>query len=271
MQEIIHRSQFSTGFDGWQLASNGMHVLPYIDDTQEPKDRRMRELHNFVQPAYNDLIIEKTDSGKHVTAAFIWQSHFPLKQYLYRYMQTTQTPYLIAWSRLGSGLFADYGKWLILHYPAQFWKYYLSLNIKGVFYPQDLEMVGHYSVIPKEQKVMHDWFGVDLSHPQDSRYAVYEQSLRPILPIIELLTWLLFASAVVLIFVYRQKTLANRNQRLAFALLFAFGFIYYGTTAFAAPIVIRYWLPMHVIKLAFVWMIASPLLHWSGKAPVSSL
>lgn len=255
MQHVIHRKQFSTGFDGWQLANNAMHILPYIEDEQQPDDRRMRDLHNFVQPQFNDLTIAATDSGRHVTAAFIWQSHFPLKQYMYRYMQATQTPYPIAWARLGGGLYADYGKWLIFHYPTLFWKYYLAPNIKDVFYPNTfMEMLGQYSEIPADQKDMASWFEMNTAQPHPAKYPVYKQSLKHVLPAIELITWCLFIVAVVLIIIRRKTALATRPQRLAFSLLFVFGFVYYGTTTFAAPIVIRYWLPMHTLKLAFVWM-----------------
>ena len=271
MHEVIHRSQFSTGFDGWQLASNGMHVLPYIDDEQQPDDKRLRDLHHFVQqPQFNDLIIAKTDSGRHVTAAFIWQSHWPLKQYLYRYMQTNKVSYPVAWARLGGGLYADYGKWLILHYPTLFWKYYLSLNIKDVFYPTDLEMVGHYLDIPQDQEVMASWFGMDMKNIPSVRYPIYENQLQKVLPRIELLTWILFLGAFVLIILRHRTLLATREQKLAFALLFVYGFVYYGTTAFAAPIVIRYWLPMNAIKLAFVWILLSRGLRSFGKARVSN-
>lgn len=260
MQQVIHRKQFSTGFDGWQLASNGMHVLPYIEDEQQPDDKRLRDLHNFVHPYFDDLIIANTDSGKHVSAALIWQSHSPLKQYMYRNMQATQTPYPVAWARLGGGLYADYGKWLILHYPALFWKYYLARNIKDVFYPNTfMEMLAHYSEIPSDQKDMASWFDMNTAQPHPAKYPVYEQSFKRVLPAIELITWCLFLMAFVLIILRRKTALATRPQRLAFALLFVFGFIYYGTTTFAAPIVIRYWLPMHALKLSFLW-IASRLL-----------
>lgn len=270
MRETIHRSQFSTGFDGWQLASNGMHVLPYIDDEQQPDNKRLQDLHNFVRTDFNDLIIERTDSGRHVTAAFIWQSAFPLKQYMFHYMQTNRVPYPIAWARLGGGLYADYGKWLMLHYPSLFWKYYLSLNIKSIFYPRDLEMVGHYEDIPHEQEVMHTWFEMDLDNIEPPHHPVYENRLKGILPWMELATWILFIGAFVGIILRRRNLLADRPQRLAFSLLFVFGFVYYGTTAFAAPIVIRYWMPMQTIKMAFVWILLSRASRSGGKAPVSN-
>ena len=267
MHRTIHREQFSTGFDGWQLAGNGMHVLPYVTDNQQPDDRHVRELHQFAHPAFDQLIVQSTDSGRHVTAAFLWRSDFPLKQYMFRYMQSGRTPYPVAWARLGGGLYADYGKWLILHYPALFWKYYLSLNIRSVFYPSNLEMVGHYGVIPDDQKDVESWFGMSKVDKRPARYPVYEEHLTTLLPALDCLTWLLFTAALVWIIVRRKLMLATRPQKLSFALLLVFGFIYYGTTTFAAPIVIRYWLPMHAVKLAFVWLILSLYSPRDGKEP----
>ena len=257
MHKAIHHSQFSTGFDGWQLANNGLHVVPYIDDEQQPDNRRVREFHQIIKSQFKDFIIEKTDSGNIVTAAFIWNSEGPLKQYMYYYMQTMHTPYPIAWARLGGGLYADYGKWLILHYPGLFWKYYLGINCIDVFYPSKLEMPGNYTEVPAGQKEMETWYGMDTNAPHPARYPFYEQHLMKVLPMLELLTWILFVGAFVLIIIRRKTLLASPAQRLAFSMLFVFGFIYYGTTTFASPIVIRYWIPMYAVKLAFVWMLLS--------------
>ena len=254
MQEVVHKRQFSTGFDGWQLANNGMHVLPFIEDEQMPDDKRLRELHEFSRLRFNGQILQKTDSGRKVTAAFLWQQDLPLKQYTFYTMQKTRTPYPVAWARLGGGLFADYGKWLILHYPSEFWKHYLMPNIGSAFWPWNLEMVGHYGEIPLDQPDMASYYGMDTKQVHPARYAVYEKSLRGVLPASELATWLLFAVAAVVIVIRRKTMLATRSRVLTFVLLFVFGFVFYGTTVFAAPIVIRYWMPMHALKLAFVWM-----------------
>ena len=251
MYQAVRLHQFSTGFDGWQLANNAMHVLPFIEDDKQPDNRRVNDLHSFAYPRYNDLIVQRTDSGQTVTAGFLWQKDWPLKQYMFRYMQTTRTPYPVAWARLGGGLYADYGKWLIMNYPLLFWKYYLSINIQSVFYPKALEMVGHYSEIPANQPDIRSWFGMDTSQPHAARFPVYESHLKNVLPAIDLITWLLFAAALVVI---GWRFPNSRESRLSLIMLFAFGFIYYGTTTFASPIVIRYWMAMHALKLAFVWI-----------------
>lgn len=254
VQQVVHKHQFSTGFDGWQLANNAMNSLPFVDDGQMPEDKRLRELHEFSLRRFDEQILQKTDSGRKVTAAFLWQSNLPLKQYMFYTMQRTRAPYPQTWARLGGGLYADYGKWFIFHYPALFWEHYLWPNILSAFYPQYLEMLGFYEEIPSDQKDMYSYYGMDTSEPHPARYALYEKHLRGVLPVIELLTWVLFVAAVGVVVLRRHTLLATREQRLSFALLLVFGFIVYGTTVFAAPIVIRYWMPMHALKLAFVWM-----------------
>ncbi|MBQ4508240.1 MAG: hypothetical protein II970_05035 [Paludibacteraceae bacterium] len=259
MEKVVHKRQFSTGFDGWQLANNGMHVLPFIEEEMAkpvPEDKRVRELHEFSRIRFNEQILQKTDSGRKVTAAFLWQRDLPLKQYTFYTMEKTRSPYPVTWARLGGGVFADYGKWLILHYPAEFWKHYLAPNICSAFRPWNLEMVGHYGEIPQNQPDMASYYDMDTSQPHPARYELYEKNLRGVLPASELVTWLLFAAAAAVIVVRRKTLLADRRHVLSFVLLFVFGFIFYGTTVFAAPIVIRYWMPMHALKAAFVWMAA---------------
>ena len=256
MQKVVHKRQFSTGFDGWQLANNGMHVLPFIEDEQMPDDRRVRELHEFSRIRFNEQILQKTDSGRKVTAAFLWQRDLPLKQYTFYTMEKTHSSYPVTWARLGGGVFADYGKWLILHYPTEFWKHYLAPNICSAFLPRDLEMVGHYGEIPKDQPDMASYYGMDTKQTHPARYEVYEKNMRGVLPASELVTWLLFAGAAAVMVIRRKAMLASRRRVLSFVLLLVFGFIFYGTTVFAAPIVIRYWMPMHALKMAFVWMAA---------------
>ena len=258
MRKAIHHTQFSTGFDGWQLANNGMHVLPFIEDEQQPDNKRLRDFHHLMQTQFKDVVIEKTDSGKVVSAAFLWRNDCPLKQYMFYYMQTTRTPYPVAWARLGGGLYADYGKWLIIHYPTLFWKYYLALNCKDVFYPATrAEILGHYDEIPVGQKEMTSWYEMDTTQPHPAKYPFYEKHLLKVLPVLELVTWILFVAAFILIIIRRKPLLMTKPQKLAFAMLFVFGFIYYGTTTFASPIAIRYWMPMYAVKLAFVWILLS--------------
>ena len=37
-------------------------------------------------------------------------------------------------------------------------------------------------------------------------------------------------------------------------LLFLLALVHYGSTWFATPVVLRYWIPMHAVKLIFAWI-----------------
>jgi len=254
MQTYTRHRQFSTGFDGWQLANNAMCMLPYIDtDAEAPKNRKVRELHEFSKHRFDEQIKSVTHEGTKVTAGFLWSTELPLKQYLFYSMQKTGKPYPVLWARLGATTYADYGKWLIMTYPVDFWKYYLSLNIPQAFYPTSLEMVGSYSHVEVGNRELQEWFnyGGELTE----RYPIYSKSLKAVLPFIEVLTWGLLLIGLIILIVFWPKWTITKQHRIVFWLLFAFGFLYYGTTLFATPIVIRYWMPMHALKIGFVWCI----------------
>lgn len=260
MYEATHLHQFSTGFDGWQWANNGLHVVPFLEDEDlqpkaMPKNGRVKRLHEFCVRRFDDKLLECTEQGTKPTAAMIWSGEMPLKQYMFYYMQTNNTPYPIAWAKLGGSVYADYGKWLIKTYPLLFWKHYLAPNIKYIFVPTSMELVRTYKPIEAGQRELCEWYNVPKDQPLDCRYPLYEKHLNSVLPWAELVTWLLFILGVVLLGVgqYRQPTF-SRAQWLLFAMVIGFGFILYGTTTFASPVVIRYWLPMQLLKFIPLWM-----------------
>lgn len=260
MQQAVRHRQFSTGFDGWQLANNAMHVLPHIDtEAAIPSNPKLASLHRFCSKRYDPAILEATDSGARVCAKFLWSPTFPLKEYHAQYIQNLHSSYPVAWVKLGSGLYADYGKWLIFHYPIPFLRYYLLPNARSAFFPYNLEMVGNYTDIPSTQKETFEWFLITPDQLQPARHNLYGHALGRVLPYIELASWLCLLAAIVVIIMRRKSALATREQRLAFYLLILFGFIYYATTVFASPIAIRYWMPMHAIKMAMVIMAIASL------------
>lgn len=254
MYESVGMKQFSTGFDGWQLANNAMHILPFLDEKdlkKMPAEPQMRTLHSLCLRRYDKAILKATEGGKRASSAFLWHNDLPLKQHLQWKLQTGGGNYVQEWVRLGSGLYSDYGKWLILNYPGKFLRYYLLPNIPGIFFPADMEIVGRFAEIPAGKEEMTQWFGVPDDLVLKERNGFFRKNIRPLLPWIELITWILFtAAAVALLF---RKGI-RRETKLVLWALFLFGFIWYGTTTGASPVVLRYWMPMHAVKLAFIWI-----------------
>ena len=259
MQEAVGVRQYSTGFDGWQLANNAMHVLPHLSDAEcrkMPSDARLRELHRFCLRRFDPQIQEYTLDGKRAVSAFVWKRDLPLKQYMDVYWSSTPNrasrSYAQIWVELGSGLYADYGKWLILHYPGKFLRRFLLPNLPDVFWPRNGEIVGNFTEIPAGKKEMTQWFDLPENLVMRERSPFFRRQIRPWLPALELLTWLLFIAACI-VALQRRKRYPRETAQVLW-LLFLLALIHYGTTWFATPVVLRYWIPMHSVKLLFAWV-----------------
>ncbi len=252
MYDSIRYRRFSTGFDGWQLANNAMHVIPFIDADAgvQPSDGEMRAFHNSICTHFRDYICQQTDSGKVACSTFMWESQSPLKRYTFHYMRNNRTSYAVAWASLGGGLYADYGKWLILHYPVEYCRYFLSHNIPYVFYPNSLELIGGYSPVPADNREVPEWFGISPAEMTRTVHPLYERYLSPVLPAIDLFFWIVMAGALSVMLVRWKHWTMTRAQCLTFWLILLIGFVYCGSTAFASPITLRNWFPLQALKLA---------------------
>lgn len=256
------KHQFSTGFDGWQLANNAIHILPHIErDSIRFEDKELQNLHLFLG-LRTDSITVATGNGRRATAAFMWQNRYPLKQYL-GYRMTLKMDagksYGYLWIELG-GLFSRYGRWLILHYPGQFFRWYLKPNLKQVFLPDQYDIFGKYREVSVEGTYLPAWFGLPDDLTLQARHD-FMPRLAPWLARYELVTWLLWLAAAVLWLVRRKACTVSRECRWVMWLLVLFAFVYYATTTFAAPVVLRYWLPMNMCKWAFIWLVCHLLVE----------
>ena len=256
MYESTGYRQVSTGFEGWQLANNAIHVLPHVPELSEdelPENEESAFIHQFLYYNYRPYITWRTGGSKYVSADFMWDPNGPLRQTLKYCTESYQLPPTKVWVDLGTHSLKDYGIWLMRKYPKEFFRYYLWPNIKSAFYPYTPEAVFTYIDSHPGNENVTKWFeGIadDFSmKPRSNRLA---DTLQPILSWIELFTWLIWLLGAVVFLVWGKQ--APRETFLALLMLFLFSFIYYGTTVFASPIALRYWMPMHTIKLAFTWI-----------------
>lgn len=255
MYDCTGIKQSSTGFGGWQLANNGLHVIPFIDENDKtaPKDPELLAIHKYCM-AYKPMISQKTHDGNNATAVFMWSNDSPLKQILFFYCERNRTAYLTEWARLGDGLFSQYGKWLILHYPGKFLRHYLWPNMKQMVFPTSMEIAGNTLDIQADKKEIADYFDIPGNFDLTQNAEGFRKNVTPLLPYLEMATWILFLLSVIAIMWRRTLSTVPTETGLILLLLFLTGFIYYGTTTFASPIAIRYWMPMHAVKMIFVWV-----------------
>lgn len=259
MKEITGERRFASAFSGWQLANNALHILPHLDMRERAirnEDENINALHEYCVSSMK-YIRKYTDNGKSTTAAFMWDNGSPLKKIVGICMKDYSMIYIQAWNYLGTGLYKEYGKWLILKYPGKFVRYFLLPNTREAFFPGYNEIVCGYVEAPPGKKELAEWFDASPDNGLHARNDVFGEITRPLFPWIELITWLVFLAAAVALFVCKAKP--SRDTRIVLWLIFLFGFIYYGTTVFASPICLRYWLPMHAVKLSFAWIVFSML------------
>lgn len=256
MRHEIGKWQFSTGFDGWQLSNNALHVLPFLDEEELkeiPEDDMLQSIHSYCL-GFRPALREATNDGKDVTAVFLWGNDYPLKQMTFAYMQASRKTYYECWILVGSTYYKQYGRWVISHFPGKFFRYFLLPNFRRVFFPKELEVICSYENVEAGKNVIVDWFDFD-NTALTPRNEQYSRVFAPMLPWIDLLTWVIFlAGAVVLLVSRRWRAPLPGDTRLVLWMLFLFGCVYYGSTVFASPIVIRYWMPMHAVKLYFAWI-----------------
>ena len=263
MRRVTGKKQLATAFGGWQMANNGMHVLPYITDySVMPDDEALRGLHQFCIRRYDDKIRQVTEDGRKSGTFFMWEGEMPLKQYMYYLMsQNPGLTYIDAWTYLGSGVYQKYGSWLMRQYPWLFVRYYLWPSAPAIFYTDNLELLKGQGVVDEKNKAeLGQWYSdvsaeTDMS-PMSQGYTRY---LSPLIPWIEVATWLALALALtwLIVEIKRGRVSLTYGEKLMLALLLAVILVYYSTSTFATPTVIRYWMPMHALKLSVVWLALS--------------
>jgi hypothetical protein len=259
MKEISRLNQFSTGFDGWQLANNAMHILPYIDlPPQSIKDPLMRDLHEFSM-RYTDMIAEATDNGRKVTLGFLWENRFPLKQYVFiAYEALGKPPYGMLFIQFGSTRFREYGQYLILHYPLEFMRYYYLPNMVNMFYPTHTGIMKEYTPIG-EAKEITEWYHLE-NKDMSCTYDLYGRFLTKSITLSGILVWIIIAGVSVYAIINRKRIIFDKEEKVVFWGLFTFGAIYYASTIFASPIELRYWLPMKAIQFSYIYILLNKLL-----------
>lgn len=263
MKETVGIEQYSTGFDGWQIANNGLHVLPFIDlDANKISNPDIRSTHLFMTQ-YKDIILKKTENGTDAVAYFMWINDLPLKQGLYAYIQSSQTPYPIAWVQLGSGPYKRYGTYLIKNYPVQFAKHYYLPNAKQIFYPTKTGLIGNYT--PINIKDIFEWYNIPSDKDVNVKHPIYSDWIAKLIPGVYALIWIVTLAVGILAFVRRKSLNLGKGKIRLLQSMALFGIIYYTSTTFASPIELRFWLSMAAIHFSIIYILTNSIVEAGMK------
>lgn len=263
MAREARMEQFSTGFAGWQLANNALHVIPHVAPEKQPfTSKKLNFIHEIVLMQADTIGI--LAHGK-VTSVFMWDNRLPLKQYMLYLREERGLPYLIAWIHAGKDL-AEYGKALITRYPVAFMRYYLLPNTWNALWVQP-GMVSRFEDHPKLD-ILNKWFSPPVEkgsyRARGDFFERFSYWLRPI----SLAGWLLLAALLVRQWVFRRRRPLNPTVPPAwFWFSLAFTAAYFLAVVWASPIEARYFLPLIPVKALLLYLLLLPGRPKATKAP----
>ncbi len=258
MKERGFPEQFSTGFDGWNYSNNVLYALPYIDiEANDFKDPELQYLHNFIMEDI-DLIKKITDNSNSVsTNHFMWNRKLTLRQYQQKIMREQDKTFLAAFVELGSNMYKDYAWHIIMNYPFSFFRYYYLPNIKQAFYPPAILIAETGN---EKQKIIYEYYDIDKENKMQAKLDFLSNpEYETIMQILHLIMWIAIAAIGVTAFLRRKKLAFSTDDKIVFGGLFCFAAIYYAANIFAAPMEIRYFIPMHAIQFIFCYLLLNKL------------
>jgi hypothetical protein len=232
-----------SGFSGWQLASNSLHVIPYVKlEPQQARDEQTRVFLQFIVQS------DKSIYNGGVSAHLMWHKESPLKLYTYWKMQAINVPYLQAWLLCGKD-FSKFGSYLIKQYPVEFFKYYLLPNAWNLLYPpSDRGAIARIEDITVDD-MFNEYYGLEKGKKFSENRSTLFTKISPALSFGNLILCISFIGSAFFLLIKRKSLSLTKEQSncLVFLALFAFG--YAGFNIFAGPFEYRYIIPIRPILI----------------------
>ncbi|HEY4061120.1 MAG TPA: hypothetical protein VGM30_04430 [Puia sp.] len=256
--------QFSP-MSGWVLANNALYMYGHLKvDSSELPSVETRELDRLSKQFYRKVIPEFDVYLSNYSATFFMrQPDAPLKEYFGKhYNASDRYTSIVAWGR-ASAVFNAYGIWLIKHYPIEFARYFIWLNIKKYFLPP-LEKMEVYNMGEKKiDLIAKFWF-----HYKSDRINSVSINLQGIVlfifPVIFMLMNIYLLAKVVYGALLRQNRQTNQEFYRFLSFVMSFLFINFIFSISVSIVVFRYqFVPMIICLCAtLLWA------DWADKKKI---
>jgi len=246
-KKIVQIETFS-GFSGWQSANNALHVIPYIEfDLHKIKNESFAEFALYAKSVDTLFVVDRTSAG------FMWNNNLPLKKYLFSTINKKGWNYLKAWTSLGKNEYREFGKYVMLHYPWEYFRYFLLPNSIGFFYPQGDQLYCKYNPKAIPADLLEKWFEINPDINFYSRSKLIEKTSVSFAPI-RLIIWILVFFSVLLLIL--KKIWRHLSLEKLYVLIFIVVFLlsYAAFHIFATPFEIRYIVPVHLLQIAVIYI-----------------
>ena len=239
-----------SGFSGWQMANNALHVLPYVEpDIKKIPDSQVREFMQIAKNADSTLILD----GFSTSAKFLWDNNLLLKRYLFYQMKKRNWIYLKTWTFLGKNVYGKFGSYMLKKYPLQYTRYFFLPNLWGILYPTGDQVFLSFKTDAIPAKLLNSWFGVPSDVKVSSR-GDWIGKVSPFLPKLRLIIWILFFFSVLWFFIKRKYLVFSEKELKMWVFLTLFVFAYLAFHVYASPFEVRYIAPIHVPQVAIIYL-----------------
>lgn len=245
-----------SGFGNWQTANNALHVVPHLDksqplvsDLEEPMEIAMDSIIRATYPNNSDLYADKNS----VNFNHIWIGKSALKQTMQYYQIVNGTQYYPSWNQV-SVHFRSYGNKMIREHMGKFFRYYLWNNATRAIHPdEEFFRMGTDTAIAKKSAT--PWFELSPNNPMLPEYDI----MRPVLrnaSVAFTIYWIVFALCfiyTIMLFVQKKLTI-KENKARAIIIIIWFIIAYTAAYIYAAPINLRFLLPLRpfIFALTFI-------------------
>lgn len=238
-------------FGGWQLAANALYGYAYSkqDKVEEVPDR-FRPLHNLVNQHIDSLAKRTIRPDREIGIYYLWDFKSPLRIYMdQQWSDDTSTSFFKKWARMAP-YYSEYGRYLALHHPIAFTKYYLWPNLQRYYSPPSYFMgiynLGFSTVDPIAVK----WFRLKsntLYTHNESKKIPLADIFSVIISIINLVFVTAFLSFVFLC----GFSKCNQNSKLVIRSVVGIWICNTAFSVFSAPIELRY--QLFPLIISFIW------------------
>ncbi|MGN7785142.1 hypothetical protein ACTJIJ_11465 [Niabella sp. 22666] len=242
-----------SGFSGWQMANNALHILPYSDTSSVSiEDFKIRTTNQFIVSHFPVAQYAPPDQ---VTANYIWDANGPLKQYMVSYSDSTND-YLYNWHKTSIQL-GNWGNYIIKKNPLLFSKHYLLPNFNSTFRPQS-EFLASFS---QPSEFAKEWFNC-IGCRTTPVYDFYHILFANWMPAAMGTLWSLTLFAIVLTFFSLKRWGTQfRQERNVLFVIWGFVMLYIVMSVYASPIVLRYLLPIRLATIIGIYILINRLLY----------
>jgi hypothetical protein len=259
--------QFSA-FGGWEMAANALYGYAHSKlDPPEAVPAKFRQLH-MTTNRHMDSISRLADTlrpDREVLYYYLWDSKSPLKVYMDSVWKgkDTTAPYFVHWAKMAP-LYSAYGRYLILHHPGPFLRYYIWPNAIKYYVPPMGFMDSYILGNTRVDIIAATWFHwkSNAVHTRTKSSRIWVTTLFSIPLAICNVGFLTCFMGFVLLGAFKTSTRITRQVLRFMLVIWVSNMVF---SVFAAPIELRYQLFAMITTVVFFGLLLSYMI---GRAMV---